>query len=66
MRKLTSCLLFLTSIMTIAVSAADYDPQGPTPRLADGTPNLGPLEDGLGLWGRGPGPMVAGADYPAA
>ena len=64
MRKLTSCLLLSISILSAAVSAAEYNPQGPTPRLSDGTPNLGPQEDGLGLWGRGPGPMVAGADYP--
>ena len=38
----------------------------PTPRLPDGTPNLGPLEDGKGFWYRGSGPMVGGADYPSA
>lgn len=37
-----------------------------TPRLADGTPNLGPLADGKGYWDRGPGPMVGGASYPPA
>src|SRR5690606_9811032 len=36
----------------------------PTPRLPDGTPNLGPLEDGKGFWDRGSGPLVGGADYP--
>jgi hypothetical protein len=45
---------------------AEYDPAGPTPRLADGTPNLGPTENGLGNWDRGTGSMVGGASYPAA
>src|SRR5690606_13350865 len=36
----------------------------PTPRLPDGTPNLGPLEDGLGYWDRGSGPAVGGAEFP--
>jgi hypothetical protein len=35
-----------------------------TPRLANGQPNLGPLSDGQGLWDRGSGPLVGGADYP--
>lgn len=39
-------------------------PSRPTPRLPDGTPNLGPLEDGLGYWDRGPGPAVGGAQFP--
>jgi len=55
---------FLISLAAHSLPAAEYDPNAPTPRLADGTPNLGTLEDGLGMWGRGPGPMVAGADYP--
>lgn len=36
----------------------------PTPRLPDGTPNLGPLADGKGYWEGGSGPLVGGADYP--
>ncbi|MGY8791695.1 MAG: hypothetical protein ACKVKR_15675, partial [Pseudomonadales bacterium] len=58
-------LLFQTALSMIAIAAdADYNPDGATPRLANGTPNLGAQEDGLGNWGRGPGPMVAGAFYP--
>jgi len=60
---LTNSLLALTMLSAAAMAQA-YDPNGPTPRLPDGTPNLGAGEDGLGMWGRGPGPMVAGADYP--
>ena len=40
------------------------EPAGPTPRFADGTPNLGPTADGLGFWDRGPGSQVGGAEYP--
>ena len=58
-------LLFQTALSMTAIAAdADYNPDGATPRLANGTPNLGAQEDGLGNWGRGPGPMVAGAFYP--
>ena len=47
-----------------AQSTDSYDPDGPTPRLPDGTVNLGPTENGLGFWDRGSGPMVGGAYYP--
>jgi len=69
--KANMTTIIKSTLVTLALSAGacvlaqdDYDPNAPTPRLADGTPNLGSLEDGLGMWGRGPGPMVAGADYP--
>jgi hypothetical protein len=58
----------LVSVIALALAGqaamAQYNPDAPTPRLADGTPNLGPLEDGLGFWDRGSGPMVGGASYP--
>ena len=57
-------LVALAVISGPVLAADEYDPNAPTPRLQDGTPILGSLEDGLGMWGRGPGPMVAGADYP--
>ena len=57
-------LFLLLSGLAQGVFAAEYDPDAPTPRLPDGTPILGSLDDGLGMWGRGPGPMVAGAYYP--
>jgi hypothetical protein len=60
----TGAAIVLVMGMMASSAYSQYDPNGPTPRLADGTPNLGTLEDGLGFWGRGPGPMVAGADYP--
>jgi hypothetical protein len=47
-------------------AAANYDPNAPTPRFQDGTPILGPDADGMGYWDRGTGPMVGGANYPAA
>ncbi len=47
-----------------AMAQSDYDPNAPTPRLPDGTPNLGALADGSGFWDRGTGPMVGGAFYP--
>jgi hypothetical protein len=43
---------------------ASKAPRAPTPRLADGTPNLGPGPDGLGYWDRGLGPAVGGASFP--
>ncbi|MDR2215585.1 MAG: hypothetical protein LBE59_07070 [Nevskiaceae bacterium] len=36
----------------------------PTPRLADGKPNLGPEVSGIGFWDRGLGPAVGGARFP--
>jgi hypothetical protein len=45
---------------------ANYDANAATPRFPDGTPILGPDADGLGYWDRGTGPMVGGANYPAA
>lgn len=63
MKKLTFSLLAL-AVMTTPVFAADYNPDAPAPRLPDGSPNLGPQEDGLGFWDRGSGPMVGGALYP--
>lgn len=43
-----------------------YDPQAATPRLADGSPNLGAASGDIGYWDRGTGPMVGGANYPPA
>src|SRR5690606_16585957 len=64
---LLSCLLAGGAIAQQAPRTADGAPAGSrdsTPRLPDGTPNLGPLEDGKGFWDRGSGPLVGGADYP--
>lgn len=68
------CVSVLTAILLFGLTAGDLtlaqqqngDGQiaPPAPRLADGTPNLGPLADGKGFWDRGSGPMVGGADYP--
>lgn len=66
MKKLLSRSLVSLAVIAATATAQDYNPDAPTPRLPDGTPILGSLEDGLGMWGRGPGPMVAGADYPPA
>jgi len=60
-------LLLAGSAMQLAAQpATDYKPDAATPRLPDGTPNLGPESDGQGYWDRGTGPMVGGARYPAA
>ena len=59
-------LLLLPAWSGLAAEAPAYDPAAPTPRLANGHPNLGPDTDGLGFWDRGTGPMVGGADYPPA
>ncbi|MDY6982437.1 MAG: hypothetical protein SV422_05065 [Pseudomonadota bacterium] len=72
LRSLALCAsLLCTGLFCAAVSAQDdpgasYDPNAPTPRFPDGTPILGPDADGLGFWDRGTGPMVGGANYPAA
>src|SRR5687768_7939622 len=58
-------LALIFSAATVQAQA-EFDPQAPTPRLANGQPNLGPAEDGLGFWDRGTGAMVGGASYPAA
>ena len=57
----TTCLLAQPLL-----AQENYNPYGPTPRLADGSPNLGPESDGQGYWDRGNGPMVGGANYPDA
>ncbi len=38
-------------------------PSKPTPRLADGKPNLGLAPGSRGYWGGGDGPLVQGANY---
>ena len=62
------CLLLLCLVVPLDVAAqrgrGGGEPVAPAPRLADGTPNLGPGADGLGFWDRGSGPQVGGADYP--
>ncbi|MDG2176293.1 MAG: hypothetical protein P8M72_09230 [Gammaproteobacteria bacterium] len=64
MKKPVLIILLFQAMLSMTAIAADYNPDGATPRLANGNPNLGAQEDGLGNWGRGPGPMVAGAFYP--
>ena len=64
MKKPVLLILLFQAMLSMTATAADYNPDGATPRLANGNPNLGAQEDGLGNWGRGPGPMVAGAFYP--
>jgi hypothetical protein len=64
MKKPVLIIILFQSVLSMTAIAADYNPDGATPRLANGNPNLGAQEDGLGNWGRGPGPMVAGAFYP--
>ena len=61
-----SVALAAAALLHAGGASAQGDASAPTPRLPDGTPNLGPLEDGMGYWDRGSGPMVGGADYPPA
>jgi hypothetical protein len=64
MKKLIAHSLVALAVVAATATAQEYNPNAPTPRLPDGTPNLGPVEDGLGFWDRGSGPMVGGAFYP--
>jgi hypothetical protein len=57
------CLVLLWLAVHVATPAAAQS-VSETPRLANGRPNLGPLEDGRGFWDRGSGPMVGGANWP--
>ena len=45
-------------------AAAPRPPSKPTPRLADGKPNLGLTPNSQGYWGGGDGPLVQGANFP--
>lgn len=45
-------------------AAAPKAPSRPTPRLADGKPNLGLTANARGYWGGGDGPLVQGANFP--
>src|SRR5437773_11325156 len=45
-------------------AAAPKPPSKPTPRLADGKPNLGLTPNSQGYWGDGDGPLVQGANFP--
>ncbi len=46
-----------------ARAQAAKPPSKPTPRLADGKPNLGLTPNAKGYWGGGDGPLVQGANY---
>src|SRR4051812_20706022 len=47
-----------------ARAAAPKPPSKPTPRLADGKPNLGLTANSRGYWSGGDGPLVQGANFP--
>ena len=46
-----------------ARAQAAKPPSKPTPRLADGKPNLGLTPNAKGYWGGGDGPLVQGANF---
>src|SRR5580765_1095711 len=53
-----------TTALAQAPAPAPRPPSKPTPRLADGKPNLGLTPNSQGYWGGGDGPLVQGANFP--
>ena len=54
---------FLAANASAQAPARPAAPSKPTPRLADGKPNLGLAPGARGFWDRGDGPLVQGANY---
>jgi hypothetical protein len=52
-----------TLVAQAPATAKPPAPARPTPRLADGKPNLGLAPGSEGYWGGGDGPLVQGANY---
>ena len=52
-----------TLVAQAPATAKPPAPSKPTPRLADGKPNLGLAPGSEGYWGGGDGPLVQGANY---